>query len=244
MLKNASFWVAAGVVYFTTGLLWAATFGINMMDVRASDGTRTYDHQFFEVISAEFDNETLWLCVAGLQMHHSSEPAEATRFAVSVPVELLWTNDEQARSDGFYRPWWGEHYVKLPLRQVFSSCQHGQDDFRTLPVERLTETTDIGDFFDGFNADELRSFLRDRPAIQEVLVIPQSFNAVDYSQQRQIAFVHSEADQFGNRFIVIDVRPQRREHKLGSGKVSKAFALDALTFPYQMYVWVSYAGAH
>ena len=102
----------------------------------------------------------------------------------------------------------------------------------------------MGIFFDGFNADELRSFLRDRPVIQEVLVIPQSFNAVNYSHIRQIVFVHSEADQSGNRFIVIQVRPQRREHKLGSGEVSKAFFVDALTFPYQMYIWISYAGAH
>ncbi len=150
MLRNGSFWVAAGAVYFITGLLWAATFGINMMDVRASDGTRTYDHQFFDVVSAEFDDETLRLCVAGLQMHHPSEPAEAAQFAVSVPVELLWTNDEQARDEGFYRPWWDEQLVKLPLRQVISQCQYEQDGFRTLPVEKLAETAEIGNFFRRF----------------------------------------------------------------------------------------------
>ena len=244
MLKSASFWVATATIYIILGLLWATTFGINMMDARASDGTRTFDHEFFDVVRAEFDDETLWLCVSGLQMHHSSEPAEETRFALSVPVETLWTNDEQARGDGFYRPSWGKHHVKLPLRQVFSSCQQGQGEFRALPVETLAETAEIGDFFDGFNADELRLFLRDRPAIPEVLVIPQSFDAVDYSRQRQMVFVHSEVDQSGNRFIDIDVRPQRREFALGAGEYSKAFAVDALTFPYQMYVWISYAGAH
>lgn len=244
MLKNVSFWVAVGSVYFVIGLFWATTFGINMMDIRASTGTRTYDHQFFDVVSAEFDDETLWLCVDGLRMHHSSQPVEATRFAVSVPVDLLWTNNEQARSDGFYRPWWGEHYVKLPLRRVFSDCDHGQEGFRALPVEKLAEAAEIGDFFDGFNADELRWFLRDRATIQEVLVIPQSFDAIHYSRKRQIVFVHSNADQSGNRFIVIDVRPQRREYQLGSGEVAKAFVIDALTYPYQLYLWIVYAGAH
>ena len=88
-----------------------------------------------------------------------------------------------------------------------------------------------------------RRFLRDRPVIQEVLVIPQSFDAAEYSRARQVVFVHAEPGSAGHRFIDIDVRPQVRNFGIGPGTVLRAFFIDALTYPYQLYVWIVYARA-
>lgn len=241
MLKRPALLAAAVAIYVVIGLLWATTLGINMMSIRDSDGERTYRHAFFDVVSAEFDDETLWLCVIGRQLHHPDAPADVTEFALSVPVGSLWTNEEQARAEGVRRPSWAEHTAMIPLARVFPDCDHKSGNFRKIPVDKLAETEDIGDFFDGFNGDELRRFLRDRPIRQEVLQIPQSFDAREYSRSRQVVFLHSRPDLSGRRFIDIDVRPQLRKYVIGRGEVLKAFFIDALTYPYQVYVWFIYA---
>jgi len=94
MLKTPAFWIMLAFVYLFFGLLWAMSFGINTMELRDSR-ERTYDHDLFSVVSAEFNGEDLWLCVNGHQMHHREEPAEASQFAIAVPIEDLWRDYER-----------------------------------------------------------------------------------------------------------------------------------------------------
>ena len=243
ILAQREFWIFAAAIYIFVGIVWAAILGINTMELRDSR-VRVYDHVFHDVVGAEYDGETLRLCIDGQQMHHHDEPAAESRYAVVVPIRELWEDSERLESEGFFRPRWGKHSVRVPLRQVAQSCEPGQAGFTSVPIVTLPETETIGDYFDGYGDRELDRFLAARPVAQEVLVIPQSFNAVTYHPNRQVVFVRTEPDGYGNRFIDIRVRGQSRERMITGGDVFAAMLVDALTFPYQMHVWASYASAH
>lgn len=227
------------LIYFCLGSLYALTMGMNTAGVSYAGNT---EHPFHidHVISAHYNDKALILC-AETRNAYSDALGEPAILGIVVPVKALWENS--SRLEEFYRPSWYEHGVYMPHRQLTTHCDLPDNSYMEITIVRLP-FIEPGKYIDGFSKYELGKLIETLNHEAQLLEIPTSFTGERFSKHKQIVFVHTEQDWQGYKFLDIHLKsiftdPDNQWHHY-----LWAFMKDTLSFPYQIVMWVIYAGAH
>lgn len=225
-------------VYLLVGLIWASTFGLEVIQVQVKSGKLPHDDHVIRVEHAQLlSAEQLFLCLKGRREEYDEGTSPIEEFSMTIPLADLWTQPGRLGNLGFtvYSDVLSRA-LHVPRANTASGCLPSLgEQIPVLPAPEPTSETRAD--WDPHRA--LLSSLKPPPGKRYAIYEVGPDHATTSAKYCEVVLVRDSKDLEGAAYYSLKVQSVLKSSRRPWYAMLRAFVTDALIFPYEMYLWNS-----